>query len=928
MPHQTLKLIPGVDQNRTPTLNEAAISTTNLVRFIPDKQGQIALVQKLGGWTKYFSNTVGSIVRALWAWEDTNANTYLGLGQEGTGIDGNGLSVIFDGARQVITPRTDTFNYLLPSASPITFTIISATETSGVATVIFDGDYFFHTGEIVTLSGMTPAAYNGAQTVLATPAPTRSSFSFNIASGTGNATVVGSFTYASQNGIITRAGDSTVDINAYGSNVTDYDTVYIKTQVAVDGLVLFGTYPCTFLSGDQFRITSVDATGTALPATSTVVSPGGGAVPTYTMTDTQSQIIVTLANHGYEVGDTYSAVVATMAGGVEVYGNYNVASVISTSQFAVIAGTTASTAPTTAATWSGGIARVIYGGEYVFNLGDTVVIAGVSPVGYNTTSTGSAVIEAGDQVTVTNAVWSAGTATLTFIGDRDFQIGETIYVTNVVPSGYRGTYTVTGSTATTVSYAIASDPGTFSSSGFISGYVAYAVAVNPGAYATAGTVFNLVARMNGGEVQYEFYRTPAPLPLGVGYGVGGYGAGGYGTGVIPPSTVQGTPITVLDWSLDNWGSIFMSCPVGGAIYEWAPGTGAVVASIISGAPTVNDGIFVAMPQRQVIAWGSTYSGIQDPLLVRWSDVNDYSQWTATLTNQAGSYRIPRGSKIIGALQGPQQGLLWSDLAVWAMQYVGPPYVYQFNEIGTGCGLIARKAAATMNGVVYWMGQSQFYKLAGSGVEIIKCPVWDVIFQDLDRNSLYKIRAAANSRFGEVAWYYPTTTSGGEVEKYVKYNIYLDQWDFGTLTRTAWINESVLGAPIGAGIASSSYFIYQHETSPDADGLPMNSSFQTGYFAMQEGEMKVFVDQVWPDMKWGYYGGDQNAHVLMTFYVADYPTDTPRTYGPYTLTNTTQYITPRFRGRLMSIGLTSSLSETGTFWRLGGIRYRIEQDGKF
>lgn len=935
MPHATLKLIPGVDQNRTPTLNEAAISTTNLVRFIPDKQGQLSLIQKLGGWTKYFNSSVGSIVRAMWAWEDTNANTYLGLGQEGTGIDGNGLSVIFNGAREVITPRTDTLNYALPSASPITYSVISGSETGGVATIVFDGDYIFHAGEQVTLSGMTPAAYNGTQTVLATPAPGRSNFSFNITAGTGAATVVGTLSYSSQNGLVTKAGSSAIQVNAYASNVTDYDTVYIKTPIAVDGLVLFGTYDCTFLSGDQFQINAKDALGNDLPATSTVVSPGGGAVPSFSIATStglaavgQSQVITTLANHGYVVGDTFSIVVPTRLGGVLLYGNYTVNTVISTSQFTFLAGTTSSTADVSTATWSGGIARVIYVGEYGIERGDTVIVASVTPSGYNTATTGSTVLDAADQVNVTNASWSSGTATLTFSGDRDFQVGETIYVSNIVPSGYNGTYTVTAKTTTTVSYALVSNPGPLTSQGVVLGYVSYAVAVNPGAYSSGGTIYNVLAYMNAGNARYEFFRTPAPLPAGVGYGVGGYGAGGYGTGVVPPSAVQGSPIDVTDWSLDNWGSVFVSCPVGGGIYTWTPGSGITVASIITQAPTVNDGVFVAMPQRQIVAWGSTYTGIQDPLLIRWSDVNDYEQWIPTVTNQAGSYRLPRGSKVVGAIQGPQQGLIWTDLAVWAMQYVGPSYVYQFNEIGTGCGLIARKAAGSMNGIVYWMGQSQFFKLSGTGVEIIKCPVWDVIFQDLDRNNLEKIRVAANSRFGEVAWYYPTTTGNGEITNYVKYNVVLDQWDFGTLTRTAWINESVLGAPIGAGIAATNFYVYQHETSTDADGQVMNSSFQTGYFSMQEGEMKVFVDQVWPDMKWGYYGGNETAHVLLTFYVTDYPTDTPRTYGPYTLTSATQYITPRFRGRLMAINITSSPTEIGTFWRLGGIRYRIEPDGKF
>lgn len=698
MPHQTLKLIPGVDQNRTTTFNEAAISQTNLIRFVPDRQG-VALVQKLGGWTKFFANSVGDIVRALWAWEDTNANTYLGLGQQSTSVNGNGLSVIFSGNRQVITPRTDTLNYA----------------------------------------------------------------------------------FSASNGITTSAGSSTVTIYAVGSNVSAYDTVYITTQIAVDGLVLFGTYPCLFLGTDQFRIVAKDALGNPLAATSTITSPSG-AVPYFTFSINQAQVSVVLNNHGYSVGSTFPIVVSLTYAGVTLYGNYTVNSVTDANTFTFIAGSSA-------------------------------------------TSSGS-------------------------------------------------TY------------------------------------------------------LNSGQAQYLFYRTPAPLPTSIGYGVGGYGAGGYGTGVLPPSTVQGSPINVSDWTLDNWGQIFVSCPVGGGIYTWQPNTGAVVASVIANAPIVNDGMFVAMPQRQVVAWGSTFTGIQDPLLINWSDVNDYTSWIPKITNQAGSYRLPRGSRIVGCIQGPQQGLVWTDLAIWAMQYSGPPYVYQFNEIGTGCGLISRKAATSMNGVVYWMGQSQFFKLGNNGVEIIRCPIWDVIFQDLDLNNVDKIRIAANSQFGEISWYYPTTTDGGEVSKYVKYNVTLDQWDFGTLTRTAWINQSVLGPPIGAGISSPNYYVYQHETSPDADGTVMQSFFQTGYFAMSDAEVKVFVDQVWPDMKWGYYGQSQTAHVELSFYTADYPTDTPKVYGPYDLSTATTYITPRFRARLMSLRIDSSPTEIGTFWRLGAIRYRYEQDGKF
>jgi hypothetical protein len=232
-----------------------------------------------------------------------------------------------------------------------------------------------------------------------------------------------------------------------------------------------------------------------------------------------------------------------------------------------------------------------------------------------------------------------------------------------------------------------------------------------------------------------------------------------------------------------------------------------------------------------------------------------------------------------------------------------------------------------------MGQSQFFMLSGSGVVPIRCPVWDVVFQDLDLNNLDRIRVAPNSRFGEITWYFPTVGNGGENYGYVKYNYVLEQWDYGYNTaanpyvsRSAWINQSVLGAPIGAGL---NQLIYQHETSTDADGVPMNAYFQTGYFALSEADVKMFIDEVWPDMKWGYYGGTQGANILLTFYSTDFPGQTPTQYGPYTwgaLTQATTYITPRIRGRLVSIKIESN--DINSFWRLGNIRYRMQPDGRY
>jgi hypothetical protein len=694
MPHASVKLIPGVDQRRTPALNEAGISESNLIRFVPDRQGY-GLVQKLGGWTKFYPNPTASIVRTLWAWQDTNAIRYLAVGAQSS------LEYITEGTRYDITPRDTTRN------EPVDISTVSGSN-------------------IVTI----------------------------------------------------------VDV---GSNITDYDDVYIQTPISVGGIVLFGLYTCinpTVLA-DEYQIAVTDVLGLPVNATSTVNN--GGTIVNFSTTAGSPVVEVALDDHGYSVGSTFPIIVSTAIGGITLFGNFIVSTVIDPNTFTIIAK----------------------------NLATTTV------------------------------------------ANQD---------------------------------------------------------------------------MNSGDARYKYFIGQGPVPAGTGYGVGGYGEGGYGSG-IPPQPEEGTPITTADWTLDNWGEILISCPLNGAIYEWSPLAGYNTSSVIGEAPIVNAGIVTAMPQRQIIAWGSTFTGIQDPLLIRWCDVDNFLVWEGLVSNQAGSYRIPKGSKIIQCIQGPQQTLVWTDVNLWAMQYVGPPYVYQFNEIGSGCGLIGRKAATSLNGVVYWMGPSQFYRLAGSGVEAIACPVWDVIFQDLDTNNLDKIRIAPNSRFGEISWFYPTAGNGGEPNKYVKYNIALDQWDYGTLERTAWINESVLGPPIGSGPlpGGGGYYIVQHETSPDAvnasgNPIPINASFQTGYFVMNEADVKMFVDQVWPDMKWGYYDGSQSAQVNLTFYITDFAGQTPLEYGPYAMTVSTDYITPRFRGRLVSIKMESN--DVGSFWRIGNMRYRLQPDGKF
>lgn len=684
MPHASLRLVPGVNRNLTPAYNEAGISNSQLVRFIPDpKVG--ALPQTLGGWTKFYLAQISSTVWNLWPWADADAQRHLAVGAQ------TSLGAITSGSLVNITPQTATDN--------------------------------------VAVS------------------------------------------------VTTVAGSSVVTIADTGSNATAYDSVFVQTPIAVGGLVLSGVYPCILDDSDHFQIVALDVLGNPRPAVSSVTS--GGAVPQYTTTSGSAAVLVTLAAHGYSVGDTYAALVSTTFNGVTISGAYEVAAVSSSSQFTIEASTAASASSS--------------------------------------------------------------------------------------------------------------------------------------------------ASVNGGNARYLFFLGSGPLPAGSGYGVGGYGVGGYGAGVAPTHR-SGATITASDWSLDNWGGFLVACPQNGPIYVWDPLAGQALASVIPQAPPVNAGAFVAMPERQIMAWGSTVNGVQDPLLIRWCDIEDFSAWIGLSSNQAGQFRLSRGSTIVRVFQAPQQILAWTDLDVWAIQYINQPSIYGFNIIGTGCGLIAPKAVGVLGGATYWMSQSQFFVLSGNGPVPVPCPVWDVIFPNIDTANLASIRCAPNSRFNEISWFYPVVGSGGVATNYVKMTALPTGpvWDFGVLERTAWTDQSVFGPPIGA---SPDGYLYQHETSAMADGGPMLTSFSTGYFALNEADMKAFVDEVWPDMKWGYFAGSQTASVQITFSVADFPSQTPVVYGPYDLSAASTYITPRLRGRLMSITIASGPTNTA-FWRLGNIRYRVMPDGKY
>lgn len=948
MAHSSLKIVGGFIQNETPALNQTGIATGNLVRLKPDPNG-LSLPEKLGGWTKFWSNQItNGPVRAIWCYQDTESRKWLIYGTDN--ISGSQLGAVecFTNATtgitaaaaggQIITPQYQSDSVLVNFQTTAGSNVVTVTDDTVTGVTQYDVAYLTTPVAVggLVLQGMYPIS----QVIIS-----QNSYQIVATDVLGNPTPAAFSTVAAP--LVVTGGSFTSGT----PNKVTLDWASPSYTFAVGDVVTVNNVTPSTVNGTWIVLSSTSTSVTfATGLSSFSWSSGGyltnyGTVPIFNTTANSTTVTAYFPNHGQMVGgNPFYVLNETIINGMTLYGEYPIISVPNTYTF-----TFNGPSQATSTSWQFQNATAVTGG---------------SANGTDVTLQFSTSIFAVPTIAVTGGTGSGTSVTLTWSEPAyEFIVGQTVLVDNMVPSSWNGAYVITGSTSTSVTYANTTSGslvsgGTVTNPQFDLGAYVWVSGVTPtdwnGWYVVTGVSDNTVSYANassstawvtggsisdnGGDEAFIYSIGPGPYVAGSGYGVGGYGVGGYGTGQTQP-VISGISIGTNTWLLDNWGNQALALPVNSLaiaypdfsiafqpVYYWDPTSGQIAARAIPSGPSASNGMFVAMPQRQIIAWGSTFSGIIDPLLVRWCDVNDYTVWIAQITNQAGSYRLPSGGEIRGGLQTPQQGLLWTDIELWSMQYIGQPYVYSFNKIGQGCGLIAKwaKVYCSLNGIVYWMGSQQFFSLSGYGVQPIVCPIWDVVFQQLDLAALYKITCAANSLFQEITWYYPVQGGTGEVQNYVRYNVILGTWDFGMLGRSAWTDVSVMGPPIGADPVAG--YIYQHETSPDADGQPMNSTFTTGYFALSDGDQKIYIDEVWPDMKWGTYGGTATANVQITFNVTDFPGQTPATYGPYTVTQQTQWINPRMRGRLMSITLSSG--DLGSFWRLGLPRYRIQPDGRY
>lgn len=435
--------------------------------------------------------------------------------------------------------------------------------------------------------------------------------------------------------------------------------------------------------------------------------------------------------------------------------------------------------------------------------------------------------------------------------------------------------------------------------------------------ATSGTT----GSENGGNVTLQYLLPTGALQSlnqdGL-YGQGSYGGGLYGFGDSE------TFVPARLWSFGYWGTDVVASYTGGSVYTWISESGFIgnPATIISTSPVnISAGIFTAMPQQQVVALGASDGSSSNPdlLLVRWSDVGDNTDWTATATNQAGSFRISRGAQIVGGMQGPQAGLIWTDVGLWLMQYIGFPLVYGFTEIAQGCGLIGQNAKGVLGGKVYWMSYNGFFVYDGNSVQPLACPVWDKIFQNLEYLEIAKIIAAPNSFFNEMSWCYQSVNNlTSEVDSRVTYNTVDGTWTYdppGAIVRTAWLDQSIAINPIGV---DGSGVIQEHEIGNDANDVPIVCYAQTGFFKIAEGLEYTFIERLIPDAIL-QNSENRTTTLQITLYFQDYPNTSPiYTVGPLTFTQAVSYLIVRGRGRFVSIRIGSN--DAGSFWRLGEMLY--------
>ena len=519
---------------------------------------------------------------------------------------------------------------------------------------------------------------------------------------------------------------------------------------------------------------------------------------------------------------------------------------------------------------------------------------------------------------------------------------------------------------------IAGSPTTTLQNGITDTATTGIILVDSSQFPTAGTNF---LQIDSEEISYTGIAATGEL-TGVTREVGGTTKAAHSGGATITSTTTfigwgeaASGDLVLEpgmWSLDNFGDKAICLIHDSAVFEWnSAATNATDnrATIITGAPTASRHMLVSTPDRHLVFFGTETTigdtGTQDDMFIRFSDQEDINTYTPTATNTAGTQRLADGSQIRGAIRGRDAIYVWTDTALFTQRFVGQPFTFAFAQVGTNCGLVGQNACVEVDGAAYWMSENGFFRYAGK-LESLPCLVEDHVYDDINLESGNQmVSAGLNNLFGEVMWFYPTSSSS-VVNRMVAYN-YFDSsprrpvWTVGTLARTMWEDSAVFGNPhaleydaetdtsfdvVGNTEGRTTY--YEHETGTDqvkgGATTAILANISSGDFDITQRRAITGATTGMPDLR-----GDGEFIMKIRRFVPDFISQTGNTQvtlnlrnysndsqsgsalGPFTVSSSTSKVDTRARARAIALKIENTSSNQS--WKLGTFRLDIQPDGR-
>jgi len=446
---------------------------------------------------------------------------------------------------------------------------------------------------------------------------------------------------------------------------------------------------------------------------------------------------------------------------------------------------------------------------------------------------------------------------------------------------------------------------------------------------TTGSTANATYQVNTGAAVSLF---------GYGWGAGTWSTSTWNTSREGLTGADKPLLESAKWALDNWGEDVLALQFNGGLFYWDTSDGLTslaTTTEVSGAPTKSRFMIVSGDDRHVICLGTETTigttSTQDNMFIRWSDQESTSDWTPTATNTAGSFRLVDGNQINTAVRSRGAVMIWTDTALYSMQFIGAPLTFGFKQIGSNCGAVGINAAVDVSGNSYWMSNDSFFVYDGA-VKKIPCSVEDYVFDDINQNAKQDVFCAANSNYNEVMWFYASANSD-QIDRMVIYNYAEKLWYIGTLARTSWSDYGVYPVPYATqflstdttatistitGLKAGRTFIFLHETGTEDDGSAMANHIESGDIDIADGDNFMSISRFIPDFK------DLTGTADITIKTRPYPSGSQTTHGSFDVTTSTTKVNTRIRGRQVAVRISSDA--TGDKWRYGTMRLDIRPDG--